>query len=104
MTFHHRPVPSSSSQQPFVLGNLPLPLQRGAQPRHVPHCPHRRSYGLAGFSSFKNANDENHHQLMTLVFGAIPPLAVVFALPFLLPSVPAEKVPIDDHMSDVWNV
>jgi len=30
-------------------------------------------------------------QLMTLVFGAIPPLAVVFALPFLLPSVPAEK-------------
>ena len=36
------------------------------------------------------------NQLMTLVFGAIPPLAVVFALPFLLPSVPAEKkVPID---------
>ena len=29
---------------------------------------------------------------MTLVFGAIPPIAIVFALPFLLPSVPAEKV------------
>jgi len=30
-------------------------------------------------------------QIMTLVFGAIPPLAVVFAFPLLLPSVPAEK-------------
>ena len=34
---------------------------------------------------------------MTLVFGAIPPLAVVFAFPLLLPSVPAEKVAIDDQ-------
>ena len=32
---------------------------------------------------------------MTLVFGAIPPVAMVLALPILLPSVPAEKVVID---------
>ena len=33
---------------------------------------------------------------MTLVFGAIPPVAMVLALPILLPSVPAEKVVIDN--------
>ena len=47
-------------------------------------------------------HDTNHHQIMTLVFGAIPPLAVVFAFPLLLPSVPAEKVIIWWWLSYWW--
>ena len=58
---HHH---DNHQNQPLVLGNLPLALQRGSQPRHVPHCPPWRSHGLAGFYSFEEEkkqiiNDES---------------------------------------------
>ena len=33
----------------------------------------------------------HHPQVMTLVFGAIPPIVIVLATPFLLPSVTQQK-------------
>ena len=39
----------------------------------------------------KLKENHNHPQDMTLVFGALPPVAIVLALPLLLPSVPNQK-------------
>ena len=47
-------------------------------------------------------DNHNQHQVMTLVFGAIPPVAMVLALPLLLPSEPAadNKVVANDNCHD----
>ena len=50
-------------------------------------------------------DNHNHHQVMTLVFGAIPPVAMVLALPLLLPSEHAaeNKVFANDNCHDEKN-